>query len=248
MARTPSARSKRFRRHDGRKADELRPVSVEVDYLPHADGSCLIGFGDTRVICTVSFMAGVPEWLTGRGTGWVTAEYAMLPASTHVRKRRPIGRPDGRGTEIQRLIGRVCRGSVRMDRLGENTLFVDCDVISADGGTRTAAITGGQIALARALAAAESAGAVRPGTLATRIAAVSVAVVDGVCLLDPDYVEDSTADVDANVAVTAAGQYVEIQTTAERAALRPAQLEQLLTLARRGCRKLHAVQKTAIAE
>ena len=222
-------------------------MSVKVDYIPHADGSCLIALGNTRVICTVSFMAGVPDWLAGRGTGWVTAEYGMLPASTHTRKRRPIGWPDGRSTEIQRLIGRVCRGAVRMDRLGENTLFVDCDVISADGGTRTTAITGAQIALARALAAAQTAGTVRPGALSTHVAAVSVAVVDGVCLLDPDYVEDSTADVDANVVVTTGGQYVEIQTTAERAALRQAQLDKLLTLARRGCRKLHAVQTAAIA-
>ncbi len=234
-------------RGDGRKAGTLRPVTVEVDYIRSAGGSCLIAFGRTRVICTASFVVGVPPWLSGQGLGWVTAEYGMLPASTGSRKRRPGGKPDGRGTEIQRLIGRVLRGVVRRERLGENTVYLDCDVIEADGGTRTASITGAYIALARALAVAEKQDLVRPRVLAGSVSGVSVGVVDGVCLLDMTYAEDSGAEVDMNVAITAAGRYVEVQASAERATFTPDQLAEMLKLARRGCRRLATIQRDAVA-
>ncbi|MFW6155030.1 MAG: ribonuclease PH [Planctomycetota bacterium] len=242
-----AARSKRDQRHDGRRPNELRPVTIEVDFIPSADGSCLIAFGRTRVICTASITEGVPPWRVDRGLGWVTAEYGMLPGSTSTRKRRPIGKPDSRGTEIQRIIGRVLRSVVRMDRLGENTIYVDCDVIEADGGTRTAAITGAYVALARAAAAGEAGGLFRRGGLSTSVAAVSVGVVDGACVLDLDYAEDSAAETDMNVAVTGAGRYAEIQGSAERGAFTQAQLDAMLALARRGCRQLRTVQRAAIA-
>jgi ribonuclease PH len=235
----------RFRRHDGRRADELRPVKIDVDFIAGATGSCLVSFGATRVICTASFVTGVPEWLKGKGQGWLTAEYGMLPASTGSRKPRPIGKPDGRSTEIQRIIGRALRSVVRMDRLGENTVYLDCDVIGADGGTRTASITGAWVALARALEAAGRAGKVRPGVLSTCVSAVSVGVVDGRCVLDLDYAEDSAAEVDMNVAVTAAGRYVEVQGSAEHGAFTRAQLDKMLELAKRGCRRLATLQRRA---
>ncbi|NLF32350.1 MAG: ribonuclease PH, partial [Planctomycetes bacterium] len=153
-----AARSRRFQRHDGRRPNQLRPLSIEVNFIPSAHGSCLIAFGRTRVICTASVAPGTPAWRADSGLGWVTAEYGMLPASTSTRKGRPIGKPDSRATEIQRIIGRVMRSVVRMDRLGENTVYLDCDVIEADGGTRTASITGAYVALARAVAAGESRG------------------------------------------------------------------------------------------
>jgi ribonuclease PH len=231
----------------GRRADQMRPVKLELDYIPTADGSCLISFGRTRVICTASITPGVPPWMAGSGRGWVTAEYGMLPASTSQRKSRPIGgKPDGRGTEIQRLIGRVLRGAVRTDRLGENTIYLDCDVITADGGTRTAAITGAYIALARALAAGKADGRIPGSALAGSVAAVSVGIVDGRCLLDLDYSEDSRAQVDMNVAMTAAGRFVEVQASAERAAFTQDELSSLLRLARRGCRQLAQIQRQAI--
>ncbi len=237
----------RFQRHDGRKLNELRPVKIEVDFIGSASGSCLISVGDTRVICTASFSRGVPKWREGSGEGWVTAEYGMLPASTGGRKRRPIGKPDSRGTEIQRIIGRVMRSVVRMDRLGENTINLDCDVIEADGGTRTAGITGAYVAMARALAAAETDGVVPAGVLTSGVAAISVGVVDGACVLDLDYPEDSTAETDMNVAVTTGGRYVEVQGSAEHGTFTHTQLDKMLTLARRGCRELAAIQKQAIA-
>ncbi len=233
-------------RHDGRRAGELRPVTIEVDFIPSASGSCLIAVGRTRVICTASFVPGVPGWMSGRGSGWVTAEYGMLPASTDSRRRRPIGKPDSRGTEIQRLIGRALRSVVRMDRLGENTVHLDCDVIEADGGTRTASITGAYVALARALAVAEADGLVAARTLASSLSAVSVGIVDGRAVLDLDYREDSAAEVDMNVAVTATGRYVEVQGSAEGATFSGTQLDEMLKLARRGCRQLTALQRQAV--
>lgn len=237
----------RFQRHDGRAADEIRAVSIETDYIAPADGSCLIAFGQTRVICTASVSPGVPDWLVGRGKGWVTAEYGMLPASTGRRKNRPVGKPDSRGTEIQRLIGRVIRSVVRMDRLGENTIHLDCDVIAADGGTRTAAITGAQVALARAVAKARRKGLIERDPLAGAVSAVSVGLVDGKALLDLDYVEDSRAEVDMNIAINQAGRYVEIQGCAEGKAFTGPQLDALLKLARKGCRALAKAQTRAIA-
>ena len=222
-------------------------MTIEVDYIPNADGSCLIAFGQTRVICTASLVAGVPQWMTGQGRGWVTAEYGMLPASTGMRRRRPIGKPDGRSTEIQRLIGRILRGVVRLDRLADCTVYVDCDVIGADGGTRTAGVTGAYVALARALAGAEATGRVGRGALNASVAAVSVGIVGGQCLVDLDYSEDSTAAVDMNVAVTSTGRYVEVQGSAERGTFTQPQLDTMLTLARRACRKLTGIQREAIA-
>jgi ribonuclease PH len=227
----------------GRRADQMRPVKLELDYIPTADGSCLISFGRTRVICTASITQGVPPWMEGSGRGWLTAEYGMLPASTSSRKSRPIGKADGRSTEIQRIIGRVLRSVVRTDRLGENTVYLDCDVITADGGTRTASITGAYIALARALAAGKADGRIPGQALTASVSAVSVGIVDGRCLLDLDYSEDSRADVDMNVALTSAGRYVEVQGSAERAAFSGDQLAAMLRLARRGCRQLAQIQR-----
>ncbi len=233
-------------RHDGRRASELRAVKITTGYVPTADGSCLMELGGTRVICTASFVAGVPGWLAGNGRGWATAEYGMLPASTGQRRRRPIGRPDGRSTEIQRLIGRVLRSVVAMEKLGENTIYVDCDVLTADGGTRTAAITGAYVAMAEALARRLPAGAGRRGLLKGPVAAVSVGIVDGRCLLDLDYPEDAAAQVDMNVAMTKAGKFVEVQGTSERAPFDGRQLQAMLRLARSGIRRLIAAQQRAI--
>lgn len=237
----------RTKRQDGRAAGQLRPVEFEVDFIPSASGSCLVRFGQTRVICTASLVPGVPAWLVGKGKGWLTAEYGMLPASTGSRKSRPIGKPDGRGTEIQRIIGRVLRSVVNMEAMGENTLYLDCDVIGADGGTRTASITGAYVALARALRAAEQAGAVPGKVLTGSVSAVSVGIVEGVALLDLDYSEDVRAEVDMNIAVTGFGKYIEVQGSAEHGAFSHEQLETMLQLAKRGCRQLALLQKKAIA-
>jgi len=235
-------------RHDGRRADELRPISIKTGYVPPADGSCLIELGRTRVICTACFEEGVRDWRAGSGSGWVTAEYGMLPASTGRRRRRPLGRPDGRSAEIQRLIGRVLRGVVKMERLGENTIYLDCDVLTADGGTRTAAITGAYVALVEAVGRLRRDGLVGGGVLKGPVAAVSVGILAGRPLLDLDYLEDAAADVDMNVAMTKAGRFVEIQGTSERATFNGKQLEAMLRLARRGIRKLVAAQEQAIRE
>jgi len=232
-------------RHDGRRAGQLRPVTITPDFVRTADGSCLIEVGRTRVICTASLTPGVPKWREASGLGWVTAEYGMLPASTGRRKPRPLARPDSRGVEIQRLIGRVLRGVVRFDQLGANTITLDCDVLEADGGTRTAAITGAYVALARATAKAARAGLCRPGVVTGPVAAVSVGIVDGVAMIDLDYAEDSAAEVDMNVAMTGGGKFVELQGTAERVTFGPDQLDQMLRLAARGIRQLLRVQRQA---
>ncbi|OPX21380.1 MAG: ribonuclease PH [Planctomycetales bacterium 4484_123] len=233
-----------FRRHDGRRANELRPVSFTLDYVPTAEGSCLVQMGGTRVICTACVLQGVPEWLEGAGRGWVTAEYGMLPASTAKRKRRPWGRPDGRSAEIQRLIGRVLRAVVAMDALGERTIYLDCDVLTADGGTRTAAINGAYVALAQAAAS----GALPRRAIARPVAAVSVGLVAGRAVLDLDYAEDSAAQVDLNVAMTAGGKYLEIQGTGEAAAFDDAQLQAMLRLARSGIRRIITAQRRVMRE
>ncbi|MFA6133345.1 MAG: ribonuclease PH [Phycisphaerae bacterium] len=235
-----------FRRHDGRRADQLRAVKITPGFVRAADGSCLFEAGGTRVICTASFVEGVPKWRAGSGLGWVTAEYGMLPASTSTRKNRPIGQADSRAVEIQRLIGRVLRNVVRLDRLGENTVYLDCDVLEADGGTRTAAITGAFVALAIATAKAAAAGKCRPRVLSGPVAAVSVGIVEGKPLLDLDYREDSAAQVDMNVAMTAAGQFVEIQGCGERSTFSPRELEAMLRLGRRGIGRLITFQRQAI--
>jgi len=233
-------------RHDGRRANELRPVSITPDYLAKADGSCLIEMGQTRVICTASFTPGVPAWRKGSGLGWMTAEYGMLPAAGGQRKARAISKPDGRSVEIQRIIGRVMRNVVRLDEMGDNTLYLDCDVLQADGGTRTAAITGSFVALSLAAARGAAAGKCGQGVVAGAVAAVSVGIVAGQCMLDLDYVEDSAADVDMNIAQLSNGKFVEIQGSSERRPFDRAELDKMVRLAGAGIRKLLLLQKQAI--
>jgi ribonuclease PH len=236
-------------RSHGRGPDGLRPTTIEPGYVRTATGSALISMGETRVICTASHQDGVPKWLSGRGRGWVTAEYGMLPASTGERKQRDAtrGRPDGRTVEIQRLIGRSVRGVVDFDALGENTIYLDCDVLQADGGTRCASITGAYVALALACERLREAGRVVRSPLTGSVAAVSCGMVDGVALLDLDYAEDSTAEVDANVVMTGDGGLVEVQATAERTPLSRASLDDLLGLAAKGIEDLRGAQERAIA-
>jgi ribonuclease PH len=231
-------------RADGRTPGQLRPVSVTLDVQKWAAGSCIIRMGDTHVLCAASIEDRIPPHLRGKGVGWVTAEYAMLPAATSERSQRESvkGHPGGRTYEIQRLIGRSLRGVVDMPALGERTITVDCDVLQADGGTRTASITGGWIAVAAAL---KRRGLER--ALVSRISAVSVGMVDGQALLDLDYGEDSHAEVDLNVVGTDKGTYVEVQGTAEGKAFSRAQMDSLLTLADSGLRQLFEVQSQAVA-
>lgn len=235
-----------FKRHDGRRRAELRPARITASFVRSADGSCLIEIGNTRVICTASFVPGVPKWRQGSRLGWLTAEYGMLPASTSTRKSRPTTRLDGRGIEIQRIIGRVMRNAVRMDKLGENTIYLDCDVLEADGGTRTASITGAYVALALALAGGAERGLCARGALGGVVAAISVGIVDGQALLDLDYREDSLAEVDMNVAMTASGRIVELQGTGEGGSFSIDQLNELIRLARKGIGKLRKLQRQAI--
>jgi ribonuclease PH len=231
-----------------RTPDELRPTTIEPGFVRTATGSALISMGETRVICTASHQAGVPRWLAGSGRGWVTAEYGMLPASTGERKQRDAtrGRPDGRTVEIQRLIGRSVRGVVDFAALGENTIYLDCDVLQADGGTRCASITGAYVALALACDALRTSGRIARSPLTGSVAAVSSGVVGGVPVLDLDYAEDSTAEVDANVVMTGDGGLVEVQATAERTPLSRARLDDLLGLAAKGIEELRAVQTAAV--
>jgi ribonuclease PH len=235
-------------RHDGRAPDELRVVKIEPGFVRPATGSALISAGETRVICTASAQESVPRWLTGRGRGWVTAEYGMLPASTGDRKQRDVarGRPDGRTVEIQRLIGRSVRGIVDFEALGERTIYLDCDVLQADGGTRCAAITGAYVALALAVRRLSGDGALERDPLTGSVAAVSCGIVDGEPVLDLDYVEDSAAEVDANVVMTGDGGLVEVQATAERTPLSRAHLDDLLGLAARGIESLRGHQARAV--
>jgi ribonuclease PH len=231
-----------------RAAADLRPISIEPGFVRTADGSALISVGETRVICTASANESVPPWLEGKGRGWVTAEYAMLPASTGDRKKRDRGKQDGRGVEIQRLIGRSLRGVVDFKALGERSVYVDCDVLQADGGTRCAAITGGFVALQLALADLVAKGDLSKLPLNQSIAAVSVGMVDGAALCDLDYSEDSTAEVDANVVMTGDGGLVEVQATAERTPLSRASLDELLGLAEDGIARLRELQAQAVGE
>jgi ribonuclease PH len=235
-------------RSGGRGAGDLRPVTIEPGFVRSATGSALIACGETRVICTASVQESVPKWMTGRGRGWVTAEYGMLPASTGERKQRDVtkGRPDGRTVEIQRLIGRSLRGVVDFAALGERTVYVDCDVLEADGGTRCASITGGYVALELALRRLVAEGKLPSLPLTGSVAAVSSGIVDGVALLDLDYPEDSTAEVDANVVMTGDGGLVEVQATAERTPLSRASLDELLALAQHGVEQLRIAQTAAI--
>lgn len=234
-------------RSSGRSSDELRAVTIEPGFVRTADGSALISIGETRVICTASVDADVPKWMAGRGSGWVTAEYGMLPASTGQRKKRDKGgRQDGRSVEIQRLIGRSLRCAIDMDLLGERSVYVDCDVLQADGGTRCAAITGGYVALHLALQKLIDGGHLARMPLVTSVAAVSAGIVGGEALLDLEYVEDSQADVDANVVMTGDDGLVEVQATAERTPLSKASLDELLALSAGGIAQLRAAQADAV--
>jgi ribonuclease PH len=233
----------------GRSSDELRPTSIEPGFMRTATGSALISIGETRVICTASVQESVPRFLAGSGRGWVTAEYGMLPASTGERKQRDVskGRPDGRTVEIQRLIGRSLRGVIDFTALGERTIYVDCDVLQADGGTRCASITGGLVALRLACERLLEQGLVERTPLTGTVAAVSCGIVDGAPLLDLDYSEDSVAEVDANVVMTGEGGLIEVQATAERTPLSRAHLDDLLALAARGIGELRSFQDQAVA-
>lgn len=236
-------------RVDGRTPDRLRPVDILPGFVETAHGSALISVGRTRVICTASVDENVPGWMRGRGAGWVTAEYSMLPASTGDRKPRDVarGRPDGRTTEIQRLIGRSLRAVVDMAALGERTLWLDCDVLQADGGTRCASICGAWVALHQALAALVADGRLEAMPLTDSIAAVSVGMVDGEPLLDLAYAEDSRAESDMNVVMTGSGRLVEVQATAEGSTFSRAELDVLLDLAATGVTALTAAQTAAVA-
>ena len=236
------------RRNDGRRDAELRPVRITPGFVGSADGSCLIEIGGTRVICTASILNELPRWRMGQQAGWVTAEYGMLPASTNRRKSRPTLKPDGRAVEIQRLIGRCLRSVVEFERLGPRTVYLDCDVLEADGGTRTASITGAQVALSIAAGRAVRDQRIQARAVRGLVAAVSVGIVDGRALLDLDYSEDGRAEVDMNIVMTNAGQYVEVQGASEARPFDDEQLESMLKLAKRGIRKLLAQQRLAIAE
>jgi ribonuclease PH len=233
----------------GRTAAEMRPITIEPGFVRTASGSALISIGETRVICTASVQESVPRWMAGRGRGWVTAEYGMLPASTGDRKQRDItkGRADGRSVEIQRLIGRSLRGVIDFEALGERTIYIDCDVLQADGGTRCASITGGMVALELATSKLVREGLLAASPLTGSVAAVSAGVVEGVPLLDLDYSEDSSAEVDANVVMTGDGGLVEVQATAERTPLSRAHLDELLVLAEAGIGALRIAQQAAVA-
>jgi ribonuclease PH len=232
-------------RFDGRRPDQLRSLEIIPHYQKHAEGSALIKLGDTWVLCAASIEESVPSWMKGKGTGWLTAEYAMLPRSTHTRSKRD---PGGRGKEIQRLIGRSLRAAVDLKKLGERTINVDCDVLCADGGTRVSSITGAWVALALAIEKL-----VKAGTLADRsalmppVAAVSVGIVNGECVLDLPYVEDSKAEVDMNVVGDESGKLIEVQGTAEHGTFDRAQLNAMLDLAAIGIRELAAAQRKVLA-
>jgi ribonuclease PH len=233
-------------RRDGRRPEDLRRVSITRDFLRHPEGSVLVEFGDTRVICAVSLEDKVPQFLRGQGQGWVTAEYAMLPRSTNTRTPRDNRGPSGRSQEIQRLVGRALRAVVERGKLGERTFWVDCDVIQADGGTRTAAITGSYVALADALGKLVAANVLPGLPLRDFVAAISVGIVQGAPVLDLDYAEDSAAEVDMNIVMTGSGEFIEVQGTAEQMPFKRQRLDELLTLAEDGIRRLIALQQRAV--
>ncbi|ONM45642.1 ribonuclease PH [Halopseudomonas pachastrellae] len=239
-----------MKRPSERAADQMRQVSLTRHYTKHAEGSVLVEFGDTKVICTVSVEAGVPRFLRGSGQGWITAEYGMLPRSTGSRMQRESsrGKQGGRTLEIQRLIGRSLRAAVDLKTLGENTLYIDCDVIQADGGTRTASITGACVALVDALRAMKQRGAIKKVPEVQMIAAISVGIYQGVPVLDLDYPEDSSADTDLNVVMTDKGGFIEVQGTAEAAPFSADDLNAMLALARQGCEQLFSLQQAALAD
>jgi ribonuclease PH len=231
-----------------KSSDQLRDVTIQPGFMPYAEGSALVSCGNTKVICTASVEETVPPFLIGKGQGWLTAEYGMLPRSTHTRKQRDgaRGKQDGRTVEIQRLIGRALRPTVDLKKLGERTILIDCDVMQADGGTRTASITGAMVAVAMALATLKKKGKITESPLGTFVAAVSVGIVKGVPTLDLCYKEDVDADVDCNVAMTEEGKFIEVQGTAEHGPFDRAQFDKLLDLASAGIKELIAKQKAAL--
>jgi len=239
-------------RAGGRKADELRPVSFEADFAPHATGSVLVRFGATQVICAATIEPGVPMWMKQQGVrgGWLTAEYSMLPYSTHERKARDIakGKLDGRTVEIQRLIGRSLRAAIDLDKLGQNTLWLDCDVLQADGGTRTAGITGAYVAARLAVQKLMDSGGLKESPLTDSVAAVSVGILGGGLLLDLDYAEDREAEVDFNIVMTGQGRFIEVQGTGEESTFSHDQLQDIIALAQQGLRNLSGLQAAFLAK
>jgi len=238
-------------RPSGRSANQVRPVTLTRNYTKHAEGSVLVEFGDTKVLCTASIEEGVPRFLKGQGQGWITAEYGMLPRSTHTRNAREAakGKQGGRTMEIQRLIARALRAAVDLKTLGEFTITLDCDVIQADGGTRTASITGAMVALCDALAVIKKRGGLKAGNpLKHIIAAVSVGMYQGEAVLDLDYLEDSAAETDLNVVMTSAGGFIEVQGTAEGAPFQPEDLNAMLALAQKGMTEIFELQQAALAD
>jgi len=235
-------------RSDKRRADQLRPIKLTPAWARHAEGSCLIEIGATKVLCTASVEENVPNWMRNSGKGWVTAEYGMLPRSTHSRKPRDAGRsrPDGRGVEIQRLIGRSLRAVVDMRALGERQIVVDCDVLQADGGTRCAAITGGWVALSQAILTLQNKGILDKNPITGNVAAISVGLVSGQAVLDLPYHEDSNAEVDMNVVMDGSGQLIEVQATGENTTFSRAQMNELLDLAEIGIRELIELQNMTL--
>ncbi|MGA1741022.1 MAG: ribonuclease PH [Pseudohongiellaceae bacterium] len=238
-----------FSRPSGRAADAIREIKITRHYTKHAEGSVLVEFGDTKVLCTASVEASVPRFLKGKGQGWVTAEYGMLPRSTGSRMDREAarGKQSGRTQEIQRLIGRSLRAAVDMAKLGENTIKIDCDVIQADGGTRTASITGACVALVDALAVMREQGLIKQDPLKQMIASVSVGIYKGVPVLDLDYLEDSSAETDMNVVMTSNGGFIELQGTGEDGEFSAEELGQLISLAQNGIVQLFSVQQEALS-
>jgi ribonuclease PH len=237
-------------RPSGRQPDQLREIAITRNYTKHAEGSVLVAFGDTKVICTATATSDVPRFLRGSGQGWITAEYGMLPRSTGTRMDREAarGKQGGRTVEIQRLIGRALRSAVDLTALGENTITIDCDVIQADGGTRTASITGACVALVDALAALGARARIKTDPLLQMVAAVSVGIYEGVPVLDLDYAEDSKAETDMNVVMTERGGFVEVQGTAEGAPFSDDELQGMLKLARSGIAQLVEMQRRALAQ
>jgi ribonuclease PH len=238
-------------RANGRKADETRPVTFEAGFAPHATGSVLVRFGSTQVICAATIEPGVPNWMKQQGVrgGWLTAEYSMLPYSTHERKARDInkGKLDGRTVEIQRLIGRSLRAAIDLDKLGQNTLWLDCDVLQADGGTRTAGITGAYVAARLAVQRLIDRGDLKESPLTDSVAAISVGILGGNLLLDLDYAEDRDAQVDFNIVMTGQGRFIEVQGTGEESTFSHEQLQDLIALAQKGLKALSALQAAFLA-
>jgi len=238
---------KTFSRPDGRKLDQLRKISFLPDFISYPEGSVLVNWGETRVLCNLTIQEKVPTWMSGRGRGWMTAEYALLPRSTQTRTPRETMGLKGRTQEIRRLIGRSLRMAVDLEQIGERTLLLDCDVIQADGGTRVASVTGGYVALALGLKPLIQSGEISPDALRPPIAAVSVGIVQGHPILDLNYAEDSQAEVDLNLVMTSEGQIIEIQGTAEGKPFSKTELDKMLTLAERGIYEIITLQKRLLA-